>query len=390
MTALQSPRDQTAGTAPADLACGSCGAVTEWSFTHKCGECGGLLDSRYDLGAVTFPESADPVERYGALLPMREPGRLVPGICVTTPCWRATGLGDRIGVPDLWLKGEFAQPTGSTKDRMAAVVVPMLREFGIERFVTSSTGNSSSAMARALGLYDGVRGDFFCATDFAGRHSHFDHSRAQLHVVEGDFVAAEKAARAYSSAHGLVWEGGFFNWGRREGLKTAYLEAFDQMDRTPDIVVQAVSSGMGMLGAQKGVEEYLALGRLTHQPRLVMVQQETCAPMARGWQSGKKKLGAEDIIAKPSGLATAILRGNGTASYPYLYRLAELSGGEIAMVATEELRRARELLRETEGVDACYASAATIAAIIRGRDAGRIGPEETVLANLTGSQREDA
>jgi threonine synthase len=289
-----------------------------------------------------------------------------------------------IGLEDLWIKDETGQPTGSTKDRMAAVVVAVLREYGVEEFVSASTGNSSTALARAVRMAGGMRAHFFCGQQFAGRHRFVSDEWTMLHVIDGTFVSAAEEAMAFAQERGLRWEGGFFNWARREGLKLAYLEAIEQMDREPQHVFQAVSSGMGMLGAYKGVQELRALGRLDRTPALHMVQQDTCAPMVSGWRAGCLELTGEHVVRNPTGLALAILRGDGRASYPYLRAIAAGTHGDITSVTQRDLVEARDLLLECEGVQGCFATAAVVAAAAVAAKDGAIPADRTVLLNLTG------
>jgi threonine synthase len=211
-----------------------------------------------------------------------------------------------------------------------------------------------------------------------------------LNIVNGSYVDAMRASREFAVEHGIFAEGGFFNWARREGLKLAYLEAFDEMPVEPDVVVQAISSGMGIMAARKAASEYRALGRLARSPRFLMVQQDTCAPMARAWREGRGELTDEDVIVNPEGLAAAILLGDGRASYRYLHEIACSSGGSIVDVTQLQLIEARGLLLELEGLNACYSSAATVAAVRNEVAAGRLDVDQVILVNLTGVQRERA
>jgi len=119
----------------------------------------------------------------------------------------------------------------------------------------------------------------FLGRDFADRVNFASEPRVVLHVVDGGYSDARQAAAAYAAEKGIHAEGGFFNYARREGIKTAYLEAFDSIPEQVDVVFQAISSGMGLLAAYKGSQEYLRLGRLSRLPRFVGVQEATCAPM---------------------------------------------------------------------------------------------------------------
>jgi threonine synthase len=235
-----------------------------------------------------------------------------------------------------------------------------------------------------------VRGHFFCAAGCAGSEL-IDRSHGNtLTLVDGDYTDAIAAAQAFAIDRGVFPEGGFFNWARREGLKLAYLEAFDEMPVQPGVVVQAVSSGMGVMAARKAAQEYLAMGRLERLPRFLMVQQDTCAPMASAWRDGRDALTPDDVVPEPDGLATAILLGDPQASYGYLRDIARQSDGAIVAVSQRDLVEARRLLRELEGLDVCYSSAATVAAVRNEVAAGRLDPDDVVLVNLTGRQRGEA
>jgi threonine synthase len=370
------------------LVCLHCGTEMVPALVYRCPDCAGALEARFALGEARPRVHVAPERAYFDYLPVMSSAFLEEGLSVRTPCRPVPALGAAIGVPRLWVKDETGQPTGSTKDRLASVVLAVLRQFGVTEFVASSTGNSSTALARAVRRDPVMRAHFFCGRDFESGQDFARDERVTLSVVDGGYVAAGAQARAYAEERGLHLEGGFFNWARREGLKIAYLEAVDEMGRVPDVVVQAISSGMGILAAEKGIREYLATGRADRMPRFLMVQEASCAPMAAAWRAGRVELTEADVIAEPSGLATAILLGDGSPYYPYLADIAARSGGSIVAADADALVRAHAQLRDLAGIDACYASAATIAAVSAEAAGGRIDPGETVLVNLTGKARD--
>ncbi|MFF7636238.1 pyridoxal-phosphate dependent enzyme [Kitasatospora sp. NPDC008050] len=369
------------------LACVGCGWESDPEFRLRCPRCSGALDPRLNLENAAKRDSDQPELTYLDFLPVESRHFLDADVSVRTPCRPAPHLGAAIGLPRLWVKDESQQPTGTTKDRLASVVLAVFRQFGIKEFVASSTGNSSTALARAVQRDRSMRAHFFCGRDFTGDHDIETSDRVSLTVVDGSYAQATQVAQEFAAQHGLVWEGGFFNWARREGLKLTYLEAFDAMDAEPDVVVQAISSGMGMMAVRKGVAEYLACGRLTSSPRFLMVQQDTCAPMAEAWREGRAELTEDDVVQHPTGLARAILLGDGRATYPYMRDIAAASGGGIVSVSQDELVQARTMLRELEALDVCHSSAATIAALRNEAAAQRITPDQVVLVNLTGRER---
>jgi threonine synthase len=348
-----------------------------------------MVDVAYDLEDARLHESPDSLERFFDLLPLVTSEHLLPAEINATPCIHAIKLGEEIGMSRLYLKDESFLPTGTTKDRMAAVALPYLIEKGVRSFCMSSTGNSSTSFARLIPLTPDCRLYIFTAEAFMNRIQ-YTGSDQVIHLVLRDatFVDASDAAKEYAERHGVVPERGFFNPARREGLKLAYLEAAEQIPHPIDWYVQAVSSAMGVYGAYKGAKELLALGRTSSLPHLLCVQQESCSPMVRAFEAGSPVILPEHIIERPTGIASAILRGNPTGAYPYVREIVLESGGSLVAVSETEIREARSMLEELEGLSPCFSAAAAFAGLVRVARAKALPPDHTILVNLTGSDRQ--
>jgi threonine synthase len=206
---------------------------------------------------------------------------------------------------------------------------------------------------------------------------------------DATFVEAFDAARDFAIRRGLVSERGFFNPGRREGLKLAWLEAAEQVPRPIDWYVQAVSSAMGVYGVFKGAKQLQGLGTIDRLPRLLCVQQESCAPMVSAWTEGSERIRPQDIVKRPSGIAQAILRGDPTAAYPHVRRIVMESGGSFVAIPEEEIRAARALVEGLENISPCFSAAAAVAGVVKLRRRGELRADDTVLINLTGRDREE-
>jgi threonine synthase len=370
-------------------ACILCEAEIADPRLNRCPDCKGAVDTIYDLDQVELPAqrlTPNVLHHYFSLLPLHSKasaGWLGEG---NTPCFEAPELAETLGIGRLYFKDESVNPTRSTKDRIASVGLSRFAELGIRELVLSSTGNSSTAYARGAQLRGGFSLNIFVGRDFVHRLNYPDHPAVTTHVVDGEFVAAGAIGQRYAKENHYFWEGGFFNLARREGLKLAYLEAFDAMPVQPDFVFQAVSSGMGLLGAYKGAIEYRELGRISRLPAFVAVQQETCAPMAHAFAEGAEAIAGHHIVRDPQGLAYAILRGDPTGSYPYIRDLCLQSGGRILAAAEKGIREAHALLAGV-GVRACFASATAFAGAVRAAREGVLGKDSVVLVNLTGTDR---
>jgi threonine synthase len=346
-----------------------------------------MSDVSYDLSAVKLRDSPNPYLRFIDLLPVGN-ARLLPQDATFTPAVHSRRLGEALAMPWLYLKDETGLPTGTTKDRMAAIALPYLYECGVRAFATSSTGNSSSAYARAITRIPDLMAYIFTAASFRDRLSLTGSDQVVDVVLEdATFVEAFAAAGTFADQHGLVSERGFFNPGRREGLKLAWLEAADQIPRDIDWYVQAVSSAMGVYGTFKAAQQLQALGRTMRVPRLLCVQQETCAPMVTAWRAGSDRIRERDVVPRPTGIAAAIMRGDPTRTYPHVRKIVLESGGTFAAVSESAMRDARCALEEQEGISPCFAAAAALAGLIQLRREGTIAAQDTVLVNITGSER---
>jgi threonine synthase len=293
-------------------------------------------------------------------------------------------LGEALGLERVYLKVESANPTGTTKDRMAATVLSMFREIGVSEFISSSTGNSSNALGHAIACHPYFRMHLFMGEAFRSRFR-CEGPGVVVHALEGkDFTAAFNHARDLAHATGRPFEGGFFNPARREGLKTAYFEAVDQIPHEIDWYFQASSSAMGVNGTAKGARELAAVGRIRRVPRMVCVQQESCAPLVNGFDDDSPTLLPRHIVERPSGVAKAILRGNPSGCYPYVYRMLKETNGLAVRVSEREILDAQRDVLQLEGVSCCTDAATTVAALRKLAAAKAVGRRDVVLLNLTG------
>lgn len=369
------------------LACVRCGAEQPAAgYLTACHPCGGLLDAVYDLSqAVIGPPGTDPLSRFADLLPTAPPA--AHGIA-GTPLLELDA-GPAIPVP-VYAKWEGAHPTGSAKDPMAVVSLAYMHGCGVRAFAFSSTGNTTAAFAWALPMWPDLTGHVFVPAGFPGPAS--PPPNLVVHEVPGDYAAAHQAAHHATAAAGrdaMAAEGGFLSVGRREGLKLAYLEALTATPRPPTVVVQAVSSGMGIVAAAKAATELTAMGLLARRPRLVAVQQESCAPMVASFLAGAATLRPADVISNPDGPAVAMLLGDPSSSYPYVRDTVLAAGGTLVAARAADISAALADARRC-GLDVCFSSATALAGVAGLYRAGGITEEDVVLVNLTGSARSAA
>jgi threonine synthase len=385
MTIAAEPRDSVKSVT---FRCQACGHLQETAYPLRCDHCYGPMELAYDASTVSVSDSDRPLERYFDLMPLRSLENVISVGEGNTPCVHARALGEALELERLFLKDETGNPTRSTKDRTAIAGLLFFTENGIHEFAAASTGNMATAYAFASRFVPDVRMHLFCASGYRHRFGFEPSSRVSIHETAGDFVGAAREAVRYAKLHSLPTDGGYFNIGRRGGLMTAYLEAFDEMPWEPDFVFQSVSSGIGLYSAYEGARAYVQMGRLSKVPRLVAVQEATCAPMVRAFGEGASRIDGRHIVHHPEGIAHAILRGDPSVTYPHFASIVRESGGTMVDVTADEIVHMRELVRDTEGIVTCNAAAATIAATRKMRLEASLAEDDVVLVNVTGGKRE--
>src|SRR5436189_2940626 len=139
--------------APEALVCKECEARYPLEARYVCEGCFGPLEVAYDYSGLDAAEARRKIQagsrgiwRYADFLPFDERPRdpLEPGL---TPLIRADRLADRLGLGELWIKNDAANPTHSFKDRVVAVALAKARELGFDTVACASTGNLANAVA---------------------------------------------------------------------------------------------------------------------------------------------------------------------------------------------------------------------------------------------------
>ena len=345
--------------------CVKCNREFPHAYIPFC-ECGGMTEVEYDLETAQLYDSDDLFERYFDLLPICDRENLLPVPLKRTPTHHAEKLADELGLDNLYLKDETAHPTCSTKDRMAMAVHAFFNEVGIDTFSASSTGNSSTALAHYARYAPGRLVYVFAAEDFLHRVQFEENEQVRVICLRGaNFVEACEEAKSFAVRNGITSERGFFNPARREGLKTAFMEAAEDVPAPIDWYVQAISSAMGVYGVYKGAKELKTMGRIKQLPRLLCAQQETCMPMVRAYEDGATEIQAHHIFENPYGIASSILRGNPTKAYPYVLPIVNESNGTMLSVSETEIREARDMVRELAEVNCCFTASVAMAGLHR-------------------------
>jgi threonine synthase len=370
------------------LKCKECGERYPLEALFVCDRCFGPLEVEYDLSRLDAAETKRRIQagpqniwRYADFLPFERPPRSALG-AGSTPLVRADRLAQKLGVREVWVKNDAANPTHSFKDRVVTVALAKAQELGFEVVACASTGNlanSVAAHAAAAGLesYVFIPSDLeeqkILATGVYGTHlvavkgSYDDVNRLCTELAgERDWAFVNVNMRPYYS----------------EGSKTLGFEIAEQLGfELPDRVVCPVASGSLFTRIARGFEEWLEVGLIEGElPSFNGAQAEGCSPVAGAFASGS------DIcrpVRRPQTIAKSLAIGN-PADGPYALDLARRSGGGIDSVTDDEIRAGIRLLAETTGIFTETAGGVTTAVLRKLAERGDIGPDERVVLVITG------
>jgi threonine synthase len=379
------------------LRCKECRAEYELGAQYVCERCFGPLEVSYaykpigDVAATRRRIQGGPqnIWRYADFLPLEaQPGPShrassragLPAGC--TPLVRADRLAEHLGLREVWVKNDAANPTHSFKDRVVSVALARARELGFTTLACASTGNlanSVAAHAAAAGLqsYVFIPADLeeqkVLATGVYGTH---------LVAVRGTYDDVNRLCTELSAEH--PWA--FVNVNMRpyyaEGSKTLAYETAEQLGwETPDRVVAPIASGSLFTKVARGFEEWLELGLIDGEvPTMNGAQPTGCGPVAEAFAAGQEVCRP---VRTPDTIAKSLAIGN-PADGPYALDLARRTGGSIDAVTDEEIRAGIRLLAETTGIFTETAGGVTTAVLAKLANRGDIGPGERVALYITG------
>ncbi len=319
------------------------------------------------------------LERYRRFLPLTD---ATPALTLgegATPLVRAARLGAAIGAPDLYLKVEGQNPTGSFKDRGMVLAVAKAVEAGVRAIVCASTGNTS-ASAAAYGAAAGLdvivilpRGQIAL-----GKLLQALIAGARVIAIDGNFDQALNIVRALSEQdEHPVTVVNSVNPYRLDGQKTAAFEVCDDLGKAPDILAIPVGNAGNISAYWAGFKEYVTAGLVTGTPRMWGFQAAGAAPLVHGQR-----------VERPETIATAIRIGD-PASWDKAVAARDESRGRIEAVTDDEILAAYRDLARLEGVFCEPASAASVAGVRKMAAAGQLDPDATVVAVLTGHGLKD-
>jgi len=386
-----------------ELRCRECGKAWGNQARSICHECFSPLEIAYDYDAIRaliaagsfnrerIAQRAPNMWRYSELLPL--PASFEPQLPVGfTPLLQAPGLAARlagnksdgkIAAKNLHIKNDaVCLPTLSFKDRVVAVALAQVKEFGFDTVACSSTGNLANAVA-AHAARLGLKAWIFIPSDLEpAKILGTQVFGANVVRVNGNYDQVNRLCSQIAEER--AW--GFVNVNLRpyysEGSKTVGFEIAEQLGwRLPDNVVCPMAGGSLIIKIKKAFDELVKLGFVEEKAVKFFGAQATgCSPISTAVKTGS----AEIEPQKPATIARSLAIGNPSDGL-YAIRAIKQTGGWSEDVSDPEVIDSIKLLAETEGVFTETAGGVTVGTAGKLYRQDRILPEETTVLCITGN-----
>jgi threonine synthase len=351
-----------------------------------CSKDSGVLYARYDLAAIKnilsparIAGRAATMWRYDAILPEANPVSLGEGF---TPM-----LASR-EYPNVFIKDEGLNPTGSFKARGLSAAVTMARHFGLRKLAIPSAGNAASALA-AYAAAAGLEAHIFMPRDVPlANRVECDYYGARVTLVDG--LISDCARKVAELKDSDSWKNdGWFDVSttkepyRVEGKKTMGYEVVEQLGwKLPQGIIYPTGGGVGLLGMWKAFDEMEQLGWIGSQrPKMITAQAAGCAPIVKAWDEGKS---ASEMWSNAATLAAGLRVPKPYGDYLILDILKK-SHGTAVPATDDEIVDATRHWAKTEGIFAAPEGAASLVAYRKLLASGFFKPEDTVVLFNTGS-----
>ena len=305
-----------------------------------------------------------------------------------TPLYQASRIARQLGLRRVWIKDDGLNPTGSLKDRASALVLARARERGMGTVSAASTGNAAAALAglgASLPAIDIVI--FVPASAPAAKIAQLLVYGAEVLLVEGSYDDAFDLCLRTCAAQGWYCRNTGVNPFTTEGKKTVALEIAEQMNwMPPDVVIVSVGDGSIISGLHKGFSDLRELGWIQSMPRLIGVQAEGSAGLAKAFDRGlpAQDMKPEAATTLADSIASALPRDRAKA-----LRAARSTGGRFVQVSDAAILAAIPVFAQLCGVFAEPAAAAAFAGLKRAVRAGMIDGDESVCILSTGNGLKD-
>jgi threonine synthase len=355
-----------------------------------CLTCGKVLYARYDLAAAA--RTMTPAAlcgrpwnlwRYAEIMPVQDARFALSLGEGGTPLHEAGSLGKLLGFDRLLVKDEALNPTGSFKARGLCAAISRAKELGATAVAVPSAGNAAAATA-AYAARAGLPAIVAMPRDAPEAMKAACRAYgATVWLVDGLINDCGRVIRVGAAEYGWFDVSTLREPYRAEGKKTMGLELAEQLGwRLPDAVIYPTGGGTGIVGMWKAFAELETMGLIgPERPKMIVVQAEGCAPIARAFAAGSRHAEPwRDAATIAPGIRVPVAIGD----YLILDAVRE-SGGTAVVVSEAEILEGMDLAARREGLFVSPESGAAFDAAKKLREQGFLGPSDETVIFSTGA-----
>jgi threonine synthase len=298
-----------------------------------------------------------------------------------TPLWEPAILRKKNSFPNLFIKDDSRNPTGSLKDRASFLVAACAIKHKIASVTLASTGNAASSMA-GIGAASGLKITLFLPEKAPeAKIVQALQYGARVIPVRGNYDKAFDLCLEYSRRTKELSRNTAYNPLTIEGKKTVSLEIFSQLKRAPDVVFVPTGDGVILSGVYKGFIDLKERGLIKDVPMIYAVQAQKSAALFQAYSSG------HFVPVQSSSVADSICVDMPRNGFHALRNLKRYKG-ECIVVSDEEILRAQKELSSFAGLFVEPAGAASYAGFLQIKDC--LPANSTVVLLATGNGLKDA
>ena len=368
------------------LECTRCGEhLSADRSQNVCPKDGGVLFARYDLASLRG--KLRPENLAGRVASMWRYAEVLPEVRANEkPVTLGEGLTPMLPsreYPNVYIKDEGLNPTGSFKARGMSAAVTMAKHYGLKKLAAPSAGNAGGALA-AYAAAAGIEAHIFMPKDVPmANRMECDYYGAYVTLVDGLISDCARMVAERKDKEGWFDVSTLKEPFRVEGKKTMGYEVAEQMNwKLPLGIIYPTGGGVGMIGMWKAFDEMEELGWIgSERPKMITVQAAGCAPIVKAWDAGKS---TSEIWAGAATFAAGLRVPKAYGDYLILDILKKSQGTAVA-ATDEEILAAMRHWASVEGVFAAPEGAASLVAYQKLRASGFFRAEDRVVLFNTGT-----
>jgi len=308
-----------------------------------------------------------------------------------TPLVRSRKIGPEAGINNLFFKMEGTNPTGSFKDRFAAVAISHMQQTGASECVATSSGNTGAALA-AYSAAAGIRCRIAIVEPAPlGKLSQMLAYGADIFKVRQFGLDPDVDRRTFQGlkklasrkGRSLQVSGYVFSPEGMSGVETLSFELAEQNDQIDHVFCPAGGGGM-CVGVARGFQTLVKERRLSRPPAVHCVQPEGNDTIATRLREGMDRAKNVECSSHISGLqVSSVVDGH------LAIERCRPTGGTGYTVQDEEVWRLQKRLAREEGIFTEPAGAVAVAGAIKACELGELSPDATVVCVVSGSGFKD-